>query len=43
MATEAPKEELAQVKEKTEGYKAPEKSGVAEESQAVEEPEDTEE
>ena len=43
MATEAPKEEPAQVKEEMEGSKAPEESGVAEEPEAVEEPEHTEE
>ncbi|PUU76028.1 hypothetical protein B9Z19DRAFT_1066953 [Tuber borchii] len=43
VATEAPKEEPAQVKEETEGSKVPEESGVAEEPQVVEEPEHTEE
>lgn len=43
MVTEAPKEEPAQVKEETGGCKAPEESGVAEEPQAVEESEHTEE
>ena len=43
MATEALKEEPAQVKEEMEGCKAPEESGAAEELQAVERPEHTEE
>lgn len=42
MATEAPKEEPAQIKEETEGYKALEESSMAEEPQAVEELEHTE-
>jgi len=43
VATEAPSEKPAQVKEETEGSKASEESGVAEEPLAVEEPEDTKE
>ncbi|PUU72824.1 CRAL-TRIO domain-containing protein [Tuber borchii] len=43
VATEAPSEEPAQVKEETEGPKVPEESGVAEEPQGVKESEDTEE